>query len=100
VAQPSALRSYQKNEVLRSIADKHQKSVAQVVVRWLTQRGVVAIPKSVRKERIVENFNIFDFDLSPDDMAAIATLDTKTSSFFDHRDPAMLKMLGEARRPT
>ncbi len=88
------------NEVLRSIAGKYQKTVAQVILRWLTQRGVVAIPKSVRKERIVENFNIFDFDLSPDDMAAIATLDTKTSSFFDHRDPNIVKQLGEAKRPT
>jgi 2,5-diketo-D-gluconate reductase A len=88
------------NEVLRSIAGKHQKSVAQVILRWLTQRGVVAIPKSVRKERIEENFQIFDFGLHPDDMAAIATLDTKTSSFFDHRDPAVVKRLGEAKRPT
>ncbi len=88
------------NEVLRSIAGKYQKTVAQVILRWLTQRGVVAIPKSVRKERIEENFNIFDFDMSPDDMAAIATLDTRTSSFFDHRDPAVVKRLGEAKRPT
>jgi 2,5-diketo-D-gluconate reductase A len=88
------------NELLRSIADKHQKSVAQVILRWLTQREVVAIPKSVRPERIQENFAIFDFDLSPDDMAAIATLDTKTSSFFDHRDPNVVKRLGEAKRPT
>jgi 2,5-diketo-D-gluconate reductase A len=88
------------NAVLRGIADKHQKTVAQVILRWLTQRGVVAIPKSVRKERMVENFNVFDFDLNPDDMATIATLDTKTSSFFDHRDPAMVKWLGEAKRNT
>ena len=88
------------NELLRSIAGKYQKTVAQVIVRWLTQRGVVAIPKSVRKERIVENFNIFDFDLSPEDMAAMRTLDTKTSSFFDHRDPNIVKALGEAPRPT
>ena len=88
------------NELLRSIADTHQKTVAQVILRWLTQRGVVAIPKSVRPERIVENFSIFDFNLNPEDMAAIETLDTKTSSFFDHRDPAMVKMLGEAKRPT
>ena len=88
------------NALLRSLADKHQKSVAQVILRWLTQRGVVAIPKSVRKERIVENFNVFDFELSPEEMAAIATLDTKTSSFFDHRDPKIVKMLGEAQRPT
>ena len=88
------------NEVLRSIADKYQKTVAQIILRWLTQRGVVAIPKSVRKERIVENFNVFDVELNQDDMAAIATLDTKTSSFFDHRDPAVVKRLGEAKRPT
>lgn len=88
------------NELLRSIADRHQKTVAQIILRWLTQRGVVAIPKSVRPERIAENFNVFDVELSPDDMAAIATLDTRTSSFFDHRDPAMVKALGEAKRPT
>jgi 2,5-diketo-D-gluconate reductase A len=88
------------NELLRSIADKHQKSVAQVILRWLTQRGVVAIPKSIRKERIAENFNIFDFELGHDDMAAIATLDTKQSLFFDHRDPAMVKWLGTAQRNT
>jgi 2,5-diketo-D-gluconate reductase A len=88
------------NQVLRSIADTYQKTVAQVILRWLTQRGVVAIPKSVRKERIVENFNVFDVELSPEDMAAIGTLDTKTSSFFDHRDPNIVKQLGEAKRPT
>jgi 2,5-diketo-D-gluconate reductase A len=88
------------HEVLRSIADKHQKTVGQVILRWLTQRGVVAIPKSVRQQRIVENFTIFDFDLSQEDMAAIRTLDTKTSSFFDHRDPNAVKRLSEATRPT
>ena len=88
------------NEVLRSIADKHQKTVAQIILRWLTQRGVVAIPKSIRTERIVENFNVFDVELSPEDMEAIVALDTKTSSFFDHRDPSMVKRLGEAKRPT
>lgn len=85
------------NEVLRSIAAKHHKTVAQVILRWLTQRGVVAIPKSVRHERIVENFNVFDFQLGADDMEKIATLDTKTSSFFDHRDPAMVKALGQRK---
>jgi 2,5-diketo-D-gluconate reductase A len=88
------------NELLVSLANKYQKSVAQIILRWLTQRGVVAIPKSVRKERMAENFNIFDFDLAPEDMAAIATLDTKTSSFFDHRDPNMVKMLSGAKRNT
>ena len=82
------------NEVLVSIAEKYNKSVAQVVLRWLTQREVVVIPKSVRKERIVENFNIFDFELSQQDMESIATLDTKESLFFSHRDPAMVKWIG------
>lgn len=82
------------NELLRGIAKKHGKSIAQVVLRWLTQRGVVAIPKSVRKERMAENLNIFDFELDADDNRAIATLDQKASSFFDHRDPAMVKWLG------
>ncbi len=88
------------NELLLSLAGKYQKSVAQIILRWLTQRGVVVIPKSVRKERIEENFNIFNFELSPEDMAEIGTLDTKTSSFFDHRDPKIVKMLGEAKRNT
>ena len=86
--------------MLRSVGGKYGKSVAQVILRWLTQRGVVAIPKSVRKERIVENFNIFDFQLSPEDMAAIATLDTGQSAFFDHRDPEVVKRLGTAKRNT
>lgn len=82
------------NDVLQSIGRKHGKSIAQVVLRWLNQRGIVAIPKSVRKERMVENFAIFDFDLDGDDVAAIATLDQKASSFFDHRDPEKVKWLG------
>ncbi len=82
------------NEVLLALAEKYQKTVAQVILRWLTQRGVVVIPKSVRQERIAENFNVFDFDLSSGDMDAIKALDTKVSSFFDHRDPAMVKWLG------
>ncbi|MGG4201810.1 aldo/keto reductase [Peribacillus frigoritolerans] len=81
------------NEVLVSIAKKHNKSVAQVILRWLTQRGVVVIPKSVHKERIIENFNIFDFELSKEDMDMIDTLDTKESLFFSHRDPEMVKGL-------
>ena len=82
------------NETLVSIAENYNKSVAQVVLRWLIQRGVVAIPKSVRKERIIENFNIFDFELSLKDMEKIATLDTKESLFFSHRDPEMVKWIG------
>jgi len=89
-----------RNELLRSIADKHGKSVGQVIVRWLTQRGVVAIPKSVRRERMAENFSVFDFDLGPEEIAAIATLDTESSLFFDHRDPAMVKALSTAVRDT
>ena len=82
------------NELLLSIAARHKKTVAQVVLRWLTQRGVIVIPKSVRKERIIENFSIFDFELSPEDMNAIVALDMKKTSFFDHRDPEMVKWLG------
>ena len=88
------------NEVLRSIAGKYQKTVAQIILRRLTQRGVVAIPKSVRKERIVENFNVFDVELSPEDMEAIVALDRKVSSFLDHRDPEIVKRLGEVRLTT
>lgn len=83
------------NEVLLSIGKKYNKSVAQVVLRWLTQRGVVVIPKSVRKERMIENFDIFDFELSKDDMQIITSLDTNQSLFFDHRDPNMVKWLSE-----
>jgi 2,5-diketo-D-gluconate reductase A len=85
------------NEVLVGIAKKYSKSTAQVMLRWQTQRGIVAIPKSVRKERMEENLNIFDFELSYEDMEAIKSLDTKASSFFDHRDPAMVKWLGERK---
>lgn len=85
------------NELLLSIGNKYNKSIAQVILRWLTQRGVVAIPKSVHKKRIEENFNIFDFELSNDDMETIKTLDTNASLFFDHRDPAMVKWLGERK---
>ncbi len=81
------------NELLLSIAGKYEKTVAQVILRWLIQRGVVVIPKSVRKERIVENFNVFDFELSTDDVKAIATLDTRASVFLDHRDPETVKRL-------
>lgn len=86
-----------KNPVLASIAAKHKKSVAQVILRWLTQRGVVVIPKSVSKQRIIENINIFDFDLTIDDIHAISKLDTKKSTIFDHHDPASVKFLGSYR---
>ncbi|MFL7892482.1 MAG: aldo/keto reductase [Anaerolineales bacterium] len=85
------------NETLLSIAARHHKSVAQVILRWVVQRGIVALAKTVRKERMLENISIFDFELDAEDMAAIATLDTKTSSFFDHRDPQMVKWLGERK---
>ncbi|NMP08234.1 aldo/keto reductase [Paenibacillus polymyxa] len=85
------------NGVLVSLAEKYQKSVAQVILRWLTQREVVVIPKSVHKERIIENFNIFDFDLSIEDMETIAALDMKQSSFFSHNDPEIVKALGTTR---
>jgi 2,5-diketo-D-gluconate reductase A len=84
-----------KNELLASIGKKYNRSIAQVVLRWLIQRGVAVIPKSVRKERMEENINVFDFELSADDINTIQSLDTKQSLFFDHRDPAMVKWLGE-----
>ncbi|CAM3605273.1 aldo/keto reductase [Paenibacillus lupini] len=82
------------NEVLTSIAEKHNKSVAQVVLRWLVQHGVVVIPKSVKKERIIENFNIFDFELSTGDIEQISTLDTQKSLFLSYHDPEVAKMMG------
>lgn len=85
------------NELLLTIGKKYGKSIAQVILRWLTQRGVIAIPKSVRKERMQENLDIFDFNLSEEDMSEIKKLDTQTSQFFDHRDPAMVKWLGERK---
>lgn len=83
-----------KNPVLVSLAARHRKTVAQVILRWLIQRGVVVIPKSVHKERIVENFDIFGFELGAEEMAEIKILDTEKTLFFDHRDPAMVKWLG------
>ncbi len=85
------------NEILLSIAAKYNKSVAQVILRWVVQRGIIALAKSTRKERMIENIDVLDFELSAEDMAAITTLDTKTSSFFDHRDPKMVKWLGERK---
>ncbi|WP_431610214.1 aldo/keto reductase [Chryseobacterium sp. 'Rf worker isolate 10'] len=85
------------NKILKGIAEKYNKSVAQIILNWLTSRNVIVIPKSVRKERMAENFNIFDFELSSEDMDVIATLDTEFSLFFDHRDPNMVKWLSERK---
>ncbi|MEU9137456.1 aldo/keto reductase [Streptomyces sp. NPDC048404] len=85
------------NPVLSDIGKAHDKSVAQVVLRWLIQRDIVTIPKSVRADRMAENFDVFDFELSEDQMAAIAALDTGASLFFDHRDPAVAGQLGKRR---
>jgi 2,5-diketo-D-gluconate reductase A len=81
------------NKVLTSIGQKYNKSVAQVTLRWLVQQGIGVIPKSVREERMVENSSIWDFELSPADMDAIATLDTGKSVFFDHKDPETAEWL-------
>lgn len=86
-----------KNEVLLSIAGKHKRTVAQVILRWLIQRQIVVISKSIHKERIVENFDVFDFELGPEEIRAIATLDKKVSSFSDHRDPETVKRFSGMR---
>lgn len=79
------------NSVLQAIGAKYNKSVAQVILRWQLQRGIVVIPKSTHKERMAENLNVFDFALTDADMQSIAALDTQTSSFFSHQDPAMVE---------
>ncbi|WP_373817769.1 aldo/keto reductase [Glaesserella sp.] len=84
------------NPILTQIAQKHSKSVAQVVLRWLNQRGVAIIPKSVKVERMIENREIFDFALDNEDLAQIATLN-RDEIIFDHRDPKMVKWLAEHR---
>ena len=85
------------NAILQGIAGKHGKSVGQIVLRWVVQRGIVALAKSVRKERMQENLQIFDFELDPSDLERIATLETAKSSFFSHRDPAIVKWMSERR---
>lgn len=80
--------------VLGAIAVAHGKSIAQVILRWLIQRGIVVIPKTTQRARMKENFDVFGFELTEGEMEMIQALDTKTSSFFDHRDPAMVKWLG------
>ncbi|OOF54345.1 2,5-diketo-D-gluconic acid reductase [Rodentibacter genomosp. 2] len=84
------------NPILTKIAEKHGKSVAQVILRWLNQRGVAIIPKSVKEERMIENHDIFGFTLDEQDFADIATLN-RDEIIFDHRDPAMIKWLAEFR---
>jgi len=83
------------NETLLAMAAKYNKSAAQVILRWLVQRGIIGLAKTTSKTRMVENLSVFDFELDAQDMAAMTTLDTRTSSFFDHRNPEMVKWLGE-----
>lgn len=83
------------NEVLVSIAQKHNKSVAQIILRWLYERGIVSLAKSVHEERIKENYDIYSFSLTEEDKNLIASLDTKTSSFFSHQDPSIIEWFGK-----
>lgn len=85
------------NELLKSIAEAHNKSVVQVILRWLIQRNIVVIPKSIHKDRLQQNFDIFDFELSGDEMNKIATLDSGKSLFLDHRNPEIVKWLGNVK---
>ena len=85
------------DQMLSAIGDAHGKSVAQVVLRWLVQRDIVTIPKSVRRDRMEQNLDVFDFTLTDDQMAEIATMDTGVSLFFDHRDPARVSWLNSRR---
>lgn len=83
------------NPVLHEIAIKHNKTVAQVILRWVYQRNIVSLAKSIHKERMIENFSIDSFELDNDDLAKILTLDTKTSLFFSHQDPKMIEWFGD-----
>jgi 2,5-diketo-D-gluconate reductase A len=83
---------------LSQIGAAHAKSVAQVVLRWLIQRQVAANPKSVRRERMAENLDVFHFQLTDEEMGRIAAMDTGASLFFDHRDPEMVSRIGNLRR--
>ncbi len=90
------------NEVLKQIGEKYGKTAAQVMLRWNIQRGVIVLPKSTHKERMIQNLDVFDFTLKEEDMSAIAGLDTKTSVFFSHYDPNMVewfvKMVEERKK--
>ncbi len=86
------------NETLKEIGNKYNKSIGQVILRWLLQRGIVPLSKTVKKERMLENINIFDFELSEEDMKKIANLNTNTSSFFSHYDPATVEMICGLKR--
>ena len=86
------------NPELKAIGDKYGKSIAQVILRWLVQREIVPLAKSVKKERMQENINIFDFELSDEDMAVIAKMDKKESSFFDHYDASTVEMIAGLNR--
>lgn len=87
-----------KNNVLSTIAKKHNKSIAQVVLRWLVQNNIIAIPKSNHKERMIENMDIFDFSLDSKDLENISSLDTDKSLFFSHYDPETVKMISNLHR--
>jgi 2,5-diketo-D-gluconate reductase A len=84
--------------MLTEIGQAQGKSVAQVVLRWLTERNVVVIPKSVKRERMEQNFDFFDFELTDEEMSRIASMDTGESLFFSHQDPAMVEMIGGRNR--
>ncbi len=86
------------NEILVEIGNKYNKSVGQVILRWLVQRGIIPLAKTVRKERMLENINIFDFELSDEDMQIIASLNKDTSSFFSHYDPVTVEMICGLKR--
>ena len=83
------------NEILKKIGEKYGKTTAQIMLRWHIQRGVIVIPRSVHKERMIENFNVFDFTLADEDMEQIVQMDTATSAFFSHQDPAMVEWFAD-----
>lgn len=86
-----------KNEELQKIADKHNKTIAQVITKWLLQRDIIVVAKSVKKERMKENLNVFDFELSSDDIKKIETFDLKESQIVNHKDPQRIKKLSETK---